>query len=67
MRSEIPNSWTRLNDLVMGLGETETAELLNSERKGKRRKQWLLRIHSRLNKLRADRERAELRRIANGS
>ena len=61
MRSEIPDGWARFNDLVMSLDEPGAASLLKEERRGKRRLQWLLRIHSRLNKLRASREREELR------
>jgi hypothetical protein len=37
---------------------------LERERAGKRRLQFMLRIHSRLNKARADRERCEIRGVA---
>lgn len=59
-----PNDWEELNTLVMSLGEVECSTLLEVERTGRRRLMWLLRIHSRINRLRAIREREELRRIA---
>lgn len=53
-------TWINLNEALMG-GDLALAErLLAEEKKGKKRKQFLLRIHSRINKLRADAERAEL-------
>lgn len=57
-------TWEDLNRVVRKADEPTCALLLSAEKKGKRRKQFLLRIHSRLNKVRADRERAELKRIA---
>lgn len=53
-------SWNTLNDAVRGADEATCEALLKEELKGKRRKQFIKRIHSRLNKARADRERAEL-------
>lgn len=53
-------SWNALNDAVRGADEATCEALLKEELKGKRRKQFIKRIHSRLNKARADRERAEL-------
>jgi len=53
-------TWVGLNEVLMG-GDLALAErLLAAEKKGKARKQFLLRIHSRINKLRADAERAAL-------
>lgn len=53
-------TWVGLNEALMG-GDLALAErLLTAEKKGKARKQFLLRIHSRINKLRAEGERAEL-------
>ena len=60
----IPAGWSALNDLVMSLGEAECVALLKAEKAGRCRVRWLLRIRSRLSRLRADRERSELRRIA---
>jgi hypothetical protein len=57
-------SWNGLNDVIMNYGEKAVSELLTAERSGRRRIGFLLRIHSRLNKLRADRERTELRKVA---
>lgn len=53
-------SWLALNDFLRGVDEATCEVLLKEELKGRRRKQFLKRIHSRLNKVRADRERAEL-------
>lgn len=53
-------TWVGLNEALMG-GDLALAErLLAAEKKGKARKQFLLRIHSRINKLRADAEREAL-------
>ena len=63
MTTELPElrTWLLLNDAMQEADEAECQRLLKVELKGKRRKLFLLRIHSRLNKVRADRERAELR------
>ena len=63
MTAELPElrTWLLLNDAMQEADEAECQRLLKAELKGKRRKLFLLRIHSRLNKVRADRERAELR------
>jgi len=53
-------SWIALNDKLRGANETECRSLLEEELKGRKRKQFIKRIHSRLNKARADRERIEL-------
>jgi hypothetical protein len=54
------STWIILNDTLRGADEDVCQRLLKLERKGRRRKQFLKRIHSRLNKARADRERLEL-------
>lgn len=53
-------SWLALNDFLRGVNEAACEGLLKEELKGRKRKQFIKRIHSRLNKVRADRERAEL-------
>lgn len=53
-------SWLALNDFLRGANEATCEGLLKEELKGRKRKQFIKRIHSRLNKVRADRERAEL-------
>lgn len=54
-------SWEALNDAIMKAEtEEECAKLLKQELRGRKRKQFALRIHSRLNKLRAARERVEI-------
>lgn len=65
MKAKITNpsleTWVNLNATLQGCDEKTAEGLLEEERKGRKRKQFMLRIHSRLNKLRADRERKELR------
>lgn len=54
------NNWVDLNEALMA-GDLQLAEkLLKEEKAGKKRKQFMLRLHSRINKLRADSERAAL-------
>lgn len=53
-------SWLALNDALREAGESVCKALLKEELEGRRRKCFIKRIHSRLNKVRADRERAEL-------
>lgn len=53
-------TWVALNQALMA-GDIKLAErLLAEESKGKRRKMFLLRLHSRINRLRAQSERAAL-------
>lgn len=57
-------SWIDLNAALMD-GDLQLAErLLKEERANKKRKQFMLRIHSRINKLRAEAEREILRKGA---
>jgi len=50
-------TWIGLNEALMA-GDIKLAErLLAEESAGKRRKQFMLRLHSRINKLRAQAER----------
>lgn len=53
-------SWLALNDAIREADEAVCQSLLKEELKGRKRKQFIKRIHSRLNKVRADRERQEL-------
>lgn len=54
-------TWDNLNEFVMETNdEAVLQKLLKEELKGRRRAQFVKRIHSRINKLRADRERLEL-------
>lgn len=57
-------TWDGLWRFLTDAPETHTAQLLAAERAGRRRKQFLLRLHSRYNKVRAHRERAELKELA---
>lgn len=53
-------SWTALNDFLRDCSQQAAERLLKEELDGRQRKQFLSRIHSRINKTRADKERAEL-------
>lgn len=55
-------SWSNLNEFLRSAGEEDCHKLLKLERKVGNRPTYLLRIHSRLNKVRADREREEILR-----
>jgi len=55
-------TWDGLNEFVMSTDdESVLQKLLKEELNGRKRAQFVKRIHSRINKLRADRERAELK------
>lgn len=54
------HSWHTLLPVISQANEDECQELLKAELEGRRRRRMLLRVHSRLNKLRAHRERDEL-------
>ena len=57
-------SWAKLNEELMGCSNLKVLfKMLETEKKGKARKQFLSRIHSRINKVRADAERAELTKV----
>lgn len=60
------DTWVELNSAVMSADEKTCHELLKQEKAGKKRQQFMLRIHSRINKIRAERERGELIEVANG-
>lgn len=54
-------TWENLNAFVMETDdEAKLQKLLKEELNGRKRAQFVKRIHSRINKLRADRERLEL-------
>ena len=66
-KQDIPaalQSWEALNTALSGASAQVCRELLDQELRGKKRLQFMLRIHSRLNKARADNERLELRKAA---
>jgi hypothetical protein len=58
--------WSELNAALLVADEAKCAEYMTAEKGGRCRKDFLLRIHSRLNKVRADRERYELVTFAAG-
>jgi hypothetical protein len=53
-------TWELLNTALLWATEQDCRALINKEMKGRRRRQFLLRIHSRLNRIRAERERVEI-------
>lgn len=55
-------NWNTLNARLMELGEDEVGSLLEAEKAGQNRISFVLRLHSRLTKLRRERERRELAR-----
>jgi hypothetical protein len=58
------SNWDQCNDFLRACTEKQASELLAKEKKGSRRIQYLLRIHSRINVLRAKRERSELLKVS---
>lgn len=58
-------NWPACNDFLRSATEEQCSKLLAKEKAGKRRVQYLLRIHARLNKVRATRERSELLKLSN--
>lgn len=54
------SNWTALNMALRNATEQFCHALFDWEKRDKKRLRWLLRIHSRLNYLRAQRERKEL-------
>lgn len=54
-------TWIALNEKMRGADETLCQQLLEEERIGRNRSQFIKRIHSRLNRVRANRERKELK------
>ena len=57
-------NWMSLTTAVSDMGENECQVLLKREKAFKRRRMFMLRIHSRINKIRAERERTEIDRVA---
>ena len=57
---EILKSWVNLNAHLRNASVSDCERLLKSEASGKNRLTFLRRIHSRLNKVRADNEREKL-------
>jgi hypothetical protein len=54
-------TWVALNTALRNATEQQCEKLLQEELSGRQRKQFLTRIHARLNRVRATRERKELR------
>lgn len=59
-RRDALTTWKDLNDFLRACSETDAKTLLLREKQGSARKQFLARIHARINRLRRVRERAEL-------
>lgn len=60
VKNPVLHTWTGLNDFLRDADEAACRKLLKEELRGRRRQMFLKRIHSRLNKVRADAERLEL-------
>lgn len=60
MEIDYLENWAILNDNIKRLPENEVKKLLDKERKGLKRTQFLLRLYGRYNTLRTLRERKEL-------
>jgi hypothetical protein len=60
MASAVSKEWKALNDQLREADEPVCRQLLEKELKGSCRQRYLLRIHSRLNYVRAHAERAAL-------
>jgi hypothetical protein len=59
MKNALDN-WVAINEAMRTCTEKEALKLMEKERAGENRVRVLIRIHSRMNKLRADRERREI-------
>ena len=57
---EVLVNWEACNNFLREASEKQAQALLDLEKAGKRRVQYLLRIHARYNRERARRERSEL-------
>lgn len=60
MKTNYLENWATLNDNIKKLTEQQVKDLLDVERKGEKRTQFLLRLYGRYNTLRTVRERKEL-------
>lgn len=66
IRNEALKSWDILNEFLKTSDEGQCLALLKEEKTGRARKQFIMRIHSRLNRVRAQREREELKASIGG-
>ena len=55
-------TWVSLNEIIIDANEEECEMLLKEELEGRARRQFVRRIHSRMNRLRGRREKLELDR-----
>jgi hypothetical protein len=58
------STWRELNEVLLNSTEKDCNKLLESEKSGEKRIRVMLRIHSRMNKMRAENERKHLQKIA---
>lgn len=59
-KTDALSNWTALNTFLLTADERASEKVLAQEQAGRNRPRFLLRIHSRINKLRAHRERKAL-------
>lgn len=64
IKNPVLKSWDKLNDYLRDCTQTGAERLLDEEKKGRARAGFMKRIHSRINKVRAERERNELVKAA---
>lgn len=60
---QMTSTWQVLNLALLNADEQLANQMLDAEKAGKKRTRFMLRIHSRINKLRADRERIGIERL----
>lgn len=56
-------NYRELHEIIMDLSETELRQMLEEERRGARRRTFMIRLHQRLCALRAQRGREEIERV----
>lgn len=64
--ADVLDNWEKCNEFLRDATEDQAKGLLAAEKRGKRRVQYLLRIHARYNRERARRERSELLSASGG-
>lgn len=65
LTNPVLKTWEALNDYIINADQAECEKLLTEELKGRARTMFVFRIHSRLNRVRADEERQQLREKIN--
>jgi hypothetical protein len=61
---QVLRSWWTLHRAIMGLDEQQCEQLLQAERVGQARERFMLRIRSRMDRLRKEREKLDIHKRA---